>query len=143
MECLLNRWRRVSLQKLIFAFLVKKFSAFYTTRIHYYVHNNQPLDRILSQWIQSTPSHPSSLRSILILSSHMRLGIARDLYISGFPIQILWAVLISDACYMPCPLILNFITVTDILEEKNWPRSNQGECDGLGMWHAWEIYIYF
>jgi hypothetical protein len=42
--------------------------------------------------IQSTPSHPISLRSILILSFNLHLG---------FPIKILYAFLFH-ACYMSC-----------------------------------------
>jgi hypothetical protein len=34
---------------------------------------------------QSTPSHPIPLRSILILSTHLRLGLPRGLLPSGFP----------------------------------------------------------
>jgi hypothetical protein len=46
--------------------------------VHYRVHN--------STWlvpIQSTRSH--SLRAILILSSHVRLGLLRGLFVSPFP----------------------------------------------------------
>jgi hypothetical protein len=34
--------------------------------------------------IHSTPSHPTSLRSILILSTHLRLGLPSGLFSSGF-----------------------------------------------------------
>jgi hypothetical protein len=34
--------------------------------------------------IQSIPSHPISLRSILILSTHLRLGLPSGLFPSGF-----------------------------------------------------------
>jgi len=40
--------------------------------VHYYVHNNQPLDPILSQ-IKSFPSYFISLKSMLILSSYLLL----------------------------------------------------------------------
>jgi hypothetical protein len=39
--------------------------------------------------IQSTPSHPISVRSILILSTHLRLGLPSGLFPSGFPTNIL------------------------------------------------------
>jgi hypothetical protein len=54
--------------------------------------------------IQSTPSHPISLRSILILSTHLRLGLPSGLFHSGFPTNILYAFLFSPhSCYLLHP----------------------------------------
>jgi hypothetical protein len=41
------------------------------------------------------PVHPTPLRSILILSSHLRLGLPRGLFPSGFATKILYAYLFS------------------------------------------------
>jgi hypothetical protein len=38
---------------------------------------------------QSTPSHPISLRAILRLSTHLRVGLPSDLFPYGFPAKIL------------------------------------------------------
>jgi hypothetical protein len=59
---------------------------------------------------QSMPSQPISLRSILILYSHLCLGLARGLYPSGFLIKILCAFLISPV-HATCPahLILLYL----------------------------------
>jgi len=48
-----------------------------------------------SRRINSTPSRPISLTSILILSSHLRLGLPRGLFPTGFPTKILYALHIS------------------------------------------------
>jgi hypothetical protein len=45
--------------------------------------------------IQSIPSHPISLRSIVILTTHLRLGLPSGLFPSGFTTNIL--------CAFPCP----------------------------------------
>jgi len=49
--------------------------------------------------IQSTSSHPKILRSILILSFYLLLGISSGLFLSSFPTNILMHHL-YHACYM-------------------------------------------
>jgi hypothetical protein len=51
-------------------------SILWSPKIHHRVHKNPPLVPILSQ-IDPVQSHPTSVRSILILSTHPRLG-SRD-----------------------------------------------------------------
>jgi hypothetical protein len=47
---------------------------------------------------RSSPYHPIlSLRSILILSTHLRLGLPNGLFPSGFPTNILYAFLVSPS----------------------------------------------
>jgi len=54
--------------------------------------------------IQSTPPHPTSWRSILILSSHLCLGIPNGLFSSGFPTKTPYASLLCpNTCYTPSP----------------------------------------
>jgi hypothetical protein len=47
--------------------------------------------------------HLSSLRSILILSSLLRLGLPRRLFLAEYPTKSLHARFQFHACYVPCP----------------------------------------
>ena len=62
--------------------------------------------------------HPTLWRSILILSSHLHLGLPIGLFPSGFPTKILYTPLFSSI-HATCPihLILHFITRTIFGEE--------------------------
>jgi hypothetical protein len=50
---------------------------------------------LVSRWIRSRPSYTVSLRSFLMLSSHIRLGLPNRLFILGFLSKTLFAHLIS------------------------------------------------
>jgi hypothetical protein len=68
---------------------------------------------------QSTPSHPLSLRSILILSTHLCLGLPSGLLPSGFHTNILYAFLFSPiraTCH--AHLIILDLIILIILEEE-------------------------
>jgi len=68
--------------------------------------------------IQSTTLNPTSWRSILILSSYLRLGIQSGLFPSGFPTKTLYKPLLSPIrATCPAHLILDFITRTILGEE--------------------------
>jgi hypothetical protein len=71
---------------------LKNFPAFYGTR-RFNIVFTRALHWSLS-WAISIQSIPSYLRSILILSTHLHLGLASGLLPSGFPTDILYAFLI-------------------------------------------------
>ena len=83
---LLTPWSTALLEKLTSLQLVKKFPAFYGTRR--FITALTSARQLSLSWvssIQSTHPHPTSRRCILILSSHLRLGLPSGLLPSGFP----------------------------------------------------------
>ena len=123
---LLTLWCRVLLEKLTGLQLVKKFPAFHGTRRfitaltsvrHLFLSRASP--------IQSIYPHPTSWRSILILSTHLRLGLPSGLFPSGFPSKTLYTPL-SSPIRATCPahlILLDFITRTILGEEYSYAVS--------------------
>jgi hypothetical protein len=69
-------------------------SSLVLTRTHYWF-------KFWARWIQSIPPHSISLRSILILSSHLHLYLPSGFFTSGLPIKILYAFL-SSSVFATC-----------------------------------------
>ena len=83
---LLTPWRRVLLEQLTGLKQVKKFPAFHGTRR--FITAPTSVRRLYLSWaspIQSICPHPTSWKSILILSTHLSLGLPSGLFPSGFP----------------------------------------------------------
>jgi hypothetical protein len=88
-------WSRVLPEKLKRPEL-KKFPAFYGTRRFITAFTRAcHLSLSWARLIQSMLPHPTSRRSILILSSHLRLGLPSGLLPSGVPTKALYAPLLS------------------------------------------------
>ena len=108
---LLTPWCRVLLEKLTGLKLVKKFPAFHGTR-KFITALTSVLHLSLS-WasqIQSIYPHPTSWRSILILSTHQSLGLSSGLLLSGF-LPIKTYTLPSPYSYAPHAQPISFISI--------------------------------
>ena len=105
---LLTPWSRVLLEKLASLQLVKKFPAFYgTRRFLTAITSARHLSLSWASPIQSSYPTPTSWRSILIVSSHLRLGLPSGLFPSGFPTSTLYTPLPSPIrATCPAHLIL-------------------------------------
>jgi hypothetical protein len=66
-------------------------SILWNPKVHYRVHKSRPCVPILRQINLIHNTHPLSLRSILILSTRLHLGLSSGLFPSGFPTNILWS----------------------------------------------------
>ena len=105
---LLTPWSRVLLEKLASLQLVKKFPAFYETQRFLTAHTSaRHLSLSWASPIQSSYPNPTSWRSILILSSHLRLGLPSGLFPSGFHTSTLYTPL-SSPIRATCPPISFF-----------------------------------
>ena len=117
---ILTQWSRVLLEKLTGFQLVNKFTAFYGTRK--FITAFTSARHLSLTWgcsIQSIPPHPTSWRSILILSSNLRLGLPSGLFPSGFSTKILLhASPLPHTRYVPSPSHSSWFITRTILGEQ-------------------------
>ena len=99
-------------------------------KVNYRIHKCPPPVPILSQLDPVHIPHPTSWRPILILSSHLHLGLPSVLFRSGFPTKTLYTNLLSPI-RATCPahlILLDFITRTIFCKEH---RSLSSLCSFL------------
>ena len=117
---LLTPWCRVLLEKLTGSQLVKKFPAFHgIQRFITALTSVRHLSLFWAHQIQSIYPPPTSWRYVLILSTHLSLGLPSGLFPSGFPTKTLNNPL-SPIIRVTCPahlILLDFITRTILGEE--------------------------
>jgi len=115
-------------EKMIVTQLVKKFPTFDRTRrlITVFTKQSPPLVPILRQMNPVYNLPPISLRSILILSSHLRPCLPTGFFPSGFQTKISYAFLSSLLCVLHAPhfILLDLITLITFCEAyKLWCSS--------------------
>jgi hypothetical protein len=74
-------------------------------KCHYHFHKNH-LSRSWKGWNNFRPCHPIYLRSVLILSSHLRLGFSTGLFPKGFSQQIPAHIFVN--VHATCPVHLEW-----------------------------------
>ena len=109
-DYLLTRWCRILLEQLTGLKLVKKFPAFHGTWMFITALTNvRHLSLSWASPIQSIYPHPTSWRSILILSTHLLLGLPNGLFPSGFPTKTLYTP--SPHPYAPHAQPISFFSI--------------------------------
>ena len=116
---LLTPWSRVLLEKLTGSAASQEIPHIvWNPKVHCRNHKCPPPVPILSQ-LHPVSTPPTSWRSILILSSHLRLGLPTGLFPSGFPTETLCTPLPSPIrATCPAHLILLDFTTRTILGRK-------------------------
>ena len=133
---LLTPWCRVLLEQLTGLQLVKKFPAFHgTPRFITALISVRHLSLSWASPIQSIYPHPTSWRSVLILSAHLRLGLLSGLFPSGFPTKNLYTP--SPHPYAPHAQPISFFS--GLSPAQYWMRSSLNLLHNFILSHAFNM----
>ena len=91
----------------------------WSPKVHYRIHKCPPPAQSWASSIQPTSPHPTSWRYIVIIFSHLRLGLPSGLFPSGFPTKTLYMPPLSPirATWPPHLILLDFINRTILGED--------------------------
>jgi hypothetical protein len=82
----------------------RNFQLLWNQKVHLHVHEGQPFDTILSQWINCIPSHPISPKIGFKYYALSTPWPPTSCFPEGFPTKILYAVLISPCMLHALPI---------------------------------------
>ena len=132
--------------------LFKKHTRFpWNTKFHCYFSNNPSFAVTCVTSIQPTTSNHFSLKSILILFSHLRVGFKNGLYPSGFPTKTLYEFLLRPHIRTTRPehvIVFDLITRTTFGEKyKSWKPSlwnflRLPVTSSVLLINIWNIYLF-
>ena len=142
---LLDAWSRVLLEKLTGSQLVKKLPAFYgTPRFITAFTNVRHLSLSWVKSIQFMSPHPNSWGSILILPSHLRLGLPSDSFPQVSPPKLCIRLCTPPTYYMPRPSQLDVIARK--IFGKEYTSLSSSLCSFLRSpvtWNADKLPLFF
>jgi hypothetical protein len=135
---LLSPWSWLSLETVLLPQLVQKLPAFYGPRKFITVFTGpRHLSLCRGRWIQSTLSHPTCLRYILILSSHLPIGLHSGHLPSGFEPKlcihfsshIVRNIVVTSGEYLYTLQFPIFVPLVPPLLCKNWEGKGHQWCE--------------
>jgi hypothetical protein len=102
------------------------------------------LSQSWARQIQSIPPHLISLRSILILSTNLRLGLPSTLFPSEFPTSVLYAFLFFSihATRPAHPILLDLIALIILDDQYKVRNSSLDTLTKYARW-SWNVWVDF
>jgi hypothetical protein len=132
----------VLLEKLTITQVVKTLPAFYGIQMFITVSTTaHHWSLTWARWIQSIPSHPIYLWSILILSSHLSLCLPSGLLPLGLLIKILYLFRISPMCTTHSTHLIFFVVITIVIPGKGYKLRSFSLCSTF-LYEAFNNIVY-